>query len=151
MAKSELIEALKRLLKLGKVTTQKDICLALQEMGYTVNQPKVSRLIKKINAIKIINEQGEMGYSLPMDLAPPPIDTALSRLVSDITYNETTLIVKTSPGSASLIARIMDNKKCQIIGTIAGDDTIFIAPRSIKTIKETYFLICSFLGFTPQK
>jgi transcriptional regulator of arginine metabolism len=141
-----LIKDLKSLLLQGIAETQENICIALEAKGHVINQSKISRLLKKINAVKSKNEKGEMIYRLPHDILPPSIDTTLSELIIDVTDNEVMIIIRTSPGSASLIARIIDNKKCQIIGTIAGDDTIFIAPKSVKKIKETYLLICNFLG-----
>jgi transcriptional regulator of arginine metabolism len=49
------------------------------------------------------------------------------------------IVVHTSPGSASLIARFLDyrHKETEILGTVAGDDTIFIVPKSIKRIHHT--------------
>ena len=140
-----IINDLKNLLLEGVTATQETIRIALEAKGHKINQSKISRLLRKINAIKSKNDQGEMIYRLPHDALPPSIDTPLAELVVDITANETMIIIKTSPGSASLIARIMDHNKCQIIGTIAGDDTIFAAPQSIKKIKETMLLIKHFL------
>ncbi len=141
-----LVEDLKSLLLQEITATQENICEALEAKGYVINQSKISRLLRKVNAVKSKNEKGEMIYRLPHDIVPPSIDTVLSELIIEVIDNESMIIIKTSPGSASLIARIIDNKKCQIIGTIAGDDTIFVAPESVKKIKETCLLICEFLG-----
>lgn len=120
--------------------------MALEAKGHIINQSKVSRLLRKINAVKSTNDKGEMIYRLPHDLIPPSVNTSISDLVIDIVANEVLIIIKTSPGSASLIAKIIDTKKCLTIGTIAGDDTIFVAPQSVQKIKETFSLICNFLG-----
>jgi transcriptional regulator of arginine metabolism len=141
-----LLTDLKNILLNGVTTTQETICTALEAKGHLVNQSKISRLLRKLNAIKSKDDQGKMVYHLPQDAAPPSINVSLSDLIINMHMNETMIILKTSPGSASLIARIIDNKKCQIIGTIAGDDTVFIAPKSVKKIKESFSLICSFLG-----
>ena len=139
-----VITDLKNILIQGGTATQETICKALQVQGHMINQSKVSRLLRKINAVKSKNDRGEMIYRLPHDVLPPSIEASLSELILDIQANETMIVVKTSPGSASLIARIMDDKKHQIIGTIAGDDTIFIAPQSVKKIKQTLSLIRDF-------
>lgn len=141
---------LKNILLNGVTATQETICRALEAKGHVVNQSKISRLLRKINAIKSKNDQGEMVYCLPHDVAPPSIHRPLSDLIIDVQANESLIILKTSPGSASLIARIIDNKKCQILGTIAGDDTIFIAPKSVKTIQKTLLLVCSFLSIEVE-
>lgn len=141
-----VITELKKLLLHGVAQTQETICDALLARGYPVNQSKISRLLRNINAIKSKNDHGEMVYRLPHDVTPPSITTTLDKLIVEIIANETMIIIKTSPGSASLIARIIDDKKCEVIGTIAGDDTIFVAPQSINRIQVTLSLISSLLG-----
>jgi len=68
--------------------------------------------------------------------------------VIDIVANESMIIIKTSPGAASLLARVLDQKKCQVLGTIAGDDTIFVAPESIQSIEQSLSLIRRQLGYS---
>ena len=103
------------------------------------NQSKISRLIRKLDAIKSKNEFGQIVYRLGREPAPPTTTTQLSNLIIDVVANETIIIVNTSPGAAQLIARVLDyhKDKIQIIGTIAGDDSIFIAPASIKMINDS--------------
>jgi len=136
---SSLIEDLRRLLSEGKVTTQDDICQALEALDHAVNQSKVSRLLRKIGAVKSKNEQGQVVYRLPHEPAPPTLDANIASLIIDIVHNETTIIVNTSPGSAQLVARILDyhKKSIHILGTIAGDDAIMITPKSMKSISDS--------------
>src|SRR3990167_7032167 len=133
-----LTEDLRILLLEGSVTTQDDICAALQAKGHHVNQSKISRLIRKLDAIKSKNELGQVAYRLAREPAPPTTNQ-LSNLVIDVIANEIIIIVNTSPGAAQLIARVLDyhREKIQIIGTIAGDDSIFVAPSSINTIGDS--------------
>ncbi len=142
-----LNEDLRLLLLEGSVTTQEDICAALQAKGHHINQSKISRLIRKLDAIKSKNEFGQIVYRLSREPAPPTTTTQLSNLIIDVVANETMIIVNTSPGSAQLIARVLDYHKesMQILGTIAGDDSIFIAPASIKTISDSLKEIKSLL------
>lgn len=136
--KNRLMNDLRDLLLKGKVNKQEELCAVLTGMGHQVNQPRISRLIRKLNAIKSKNEAGEIVYRLAREPAPPTVTSQLSNLVVEVTCNETLIIVNTSPGSAQLIARILDHNKTniQILGTIAGDDSIFIAPLSVKKIKD---------------
>lgn len=133
-----LDEAL-RLLLMGRcASTQEDICTALEKMGVEINQSKASRLLRKIGAIKVVNEKGQTVYSLPREPAPPSMNTLLRNLILDIVSNETLVVIFTSPGSASMVARVLDYNQIttEILGTIAGDDTIFVAPKSIKDIQK---------------
>jgi len=137
-AQKHLIHDLKSLLMEGRVTTQDSLCASLVARGHVVNQSKISRLIHKIDAIKSKNDSGEVVYRLPHEPAPPTPESQLAILVLNVVANETTIIIKTSPGSAQLIARILDyhKERIQILGTIAGDDTIFVAPKSNQLIEQ---------------
>ena len=147
MVENDLMSDLRELLLEGKVTTQENICDALGELGHSVNQSKVSRLLRKVGAVKSKDEQGAVVYRLPKEPAPPTTSSQLSDLIIDIVCNETNIIVHTSPGSAQLIGRVLDyNKsKIEILGSIAGDDTVFIAPKSIYKIDQTVTEIKSLL------
>lgn len=138
MKDSALIGALRTLLMGREAGTQEDICIALEKKGYEINQSKVSRLLRKIGAIKVVNAKGQTIYSLAREPAPPSMDTPLRELILDVVANETLIVIFTSPGSASMVARVLDyvQVSTQILGTIAGDDTIFIAPKSIKEIQK---------------
>lgn len=135
---SSLVDALKALLMNREAATQEDICVALEKLGYEINQSKASRLLRKIGAIKVINTQGETVYSLPREPAPPLMNTPLRDLILDILSNEALVVIFTSPGSASLVARVLDYQQIstEILATIAGDDTIFVAPKSIKNTSK---------------
>jgi transcriptional regulator of arginine metabolism len=129
-----LDDALRTLLMGRKASTQEDICAALEKLGYEINQSKASRLLRKIGAIKVVNAGGQTVYSLPREPAPPSITTPLRDLILDIVSNETLVVIFTSPGSASMVARVLDYNQIttEILGTLAGDDTIFVAPKSVK-------------------
>lgn len=134
---TELISDLSELLLEGRVTTQENICHTLELLGHNVNQSKISRLLRKLGAAKSKNEQGHIVYRLPREPAPPTAISQLCGLIRGTIFNETTIVVNVSPGSAQLIARIIDynHDKLDILGCIAGDDTIIVIPKSIKKIK----------------
>ena len=136
---NSLSEAFKALLKEEKFGSQSEIVAALQEMGLeNINQSKVSRMLSKFGAVRTRNTKMEMVYQLPAELGVPATSSPLKNLVTDIDHNELLIVVKTSPGAAQLIARLLDSvgKSEGILGTIAGDDTIFITPTSHTPIIE---------------
>ena len=127
----KLSEAFKALLKEEKFGSQSEIVTALQEQGFeNINQSKVSRMLSKFGAVRTRNTKMEVVYQLPSELSVPTTSSPLKNLVVDIDHNELLIVVKTSPGAAQLIARLLDSigKSEGILGTIAGDDTIFITP-----------------------
>lgn len=137
-ADERLGEALKEILRTGTAATQQEICDALRAQGFDVNQTKVSRLLYKLSAVKIKNSEGQIIYHLPKEVAPPPSKTPLNQLILKISTNEQLIVIQTSPGSASLIARMLDYQSAnsEILATLAGDDTIFVAPKSVKRINR---------------
>lgn len=135
-----LIKAFKALLKEENFGSQGEIVEALKEQGFdNVSQSKVSRMLSKFGAVRTRNAKQEMVYCLPAEMGVPTAKSPLRQLVIDIMHNEMMIIIRTSPGAAQLIARLLDSlgKADGVLGTIAGDDTIFIAPAKISEIDVT--------------
>lgn len=141
-------EALKSILHSDTVGTQEEIKEALEDLGYAVNQSKISRVLHKLGAVKIMNERKQIVYTLPLEPAPPASKNILSQLIINMSSNETMIVIHTNPGSASLIGRLVDHNRedLLVLGTVAGDDTVFIAPTSVKKIAKTLQAIQSFLA-----
>lgn len=140
-SESELrLSALRSLLREGEASTQEDLCEALRKKKFDVTQSTVSRDLRKIGAVKTTDHLDEIYYTLPEEIVALPrvLGHNLNGLLIDIEYNESMIILHTTPGSASLLARHIDSmrKELKIIGSIAGDDTIFIAPASGNLIKS---------------
>ena len=138
--RNKLKAALKDLINNQSIATQKGLCDALNSMGFQINQSTISRLLRNIGAVKTKDMSGQVIYRLPKETTPPPTETQLSNLVINIQKNEVMVIVHTSPGAASLIARILDHNLPAIhsIGIISGDDTIFISPDSIENTQACH-------------
>lgn len=136
----DLINAFKEILREESYGSQTDIVNALKDRGLTnISQSKVSRMLSRFGAVRTRNAKQEMVYCLPPELGMPTAKSPLKQLVIDIVHNDVMIIIRTSPGAAQLIARLLDSlgKAEGVLGTIAGDDTIFIAPADIKQIEET--------------
>lgn len=143
LSAQSLITAVKTLLIDGKVSTQEDLRGFLLDQGFAVNQSKISRLLRKIGAIKIIDDRGTSCYTLPRHETPPSAHSSLSQLISNIVANENMIIIHTNPGSASLIGRLLDHQTQElgILGTVAGDDTVLVIPSSIKQVENTLIAV----------
>lgn len=136
--------ALRQLLLAGQAFNHEAICQALEQQGFTVNQPKISRLLHKLGAVKIVNENGENVYRLPHEhglmheMSLPQARTVPSEWVLSVEHNQQLIVIRTIPGAAAIVARNIDIHKVHlgILGSIAGDDTIFIAPKDIKQIEK---------------
>jgi len=147
--KKDLVPVLRNLLREHSAKTQDEICLTLKKHGYQANQVKISRLLRKLGAVKTKNEHGKVVYWLPKEPPPANLSNLINTLIIAVTANETMIVIHTSPGAASVIARTLDylNIEDGILGTIAGDDTIFVVPKSVSNIKKVYGNIKTRLGF----
>ncbi|MFT2091816.1 transcriptional regulator ArgR [Paraglaciecola sp. 2405UD69-4] len=135
-----LIKAFKDILNTESFGSQGDIVDALKTQDFdNISQSKVSRMLSKFGAVRTRNARGDMVYCLPPELGMPTAKSPLKQLVLDVVHNNSMVIIRTSPGAAQLIARLLDSlgKKDGVLGTIAGDDTIFIAPADINHIEDT--------------
>ena len=141
-----LLRTLQDLLIAGNVGRQEEIMQHLEKKGFIVNQSKISRLLRKLGAAKTTASDGNIVYRLPKEPAPS-LSAKTRDLVQHIQANESLIIVHTVPGAASLVARLIDHHAhaLNIIGSIAGDDNIFIAPASTAAIGTTKEAIESFL------
>lgn len=134
-----LTRAFKELLNQERFGSQSEIVDALKKQGFTgINQSKISRMLSKFGAVRTRNTKMEMVYCLPNELSVPNTSSPLKNLVLDVDRNAMLIIIKTTPGAAQLIARLLDSigKSEGILGTIAGDDTIFVTPTNDKPIDE---------------
>jgi transcriptional regulator of arginine metabolism len=134
---AKIISLLQQLLRSeSSAGTQEEIGKDLAKHGILLNQVKISRLLHKLGAIKMIENKRTV-YRLPTELVPITPEHTLKNIILSIRQNETLIVVQTTPGSAQFVARFLDQSRdSRILGTVAGDDTIFIAPTSHKVIKS---------------
>jgi transcriptional regulator of arginine metabolism len=134
------LQALRGLLDEGTLSTQDELREKLGKLQFRVTQSTISRDLRKLGAVKAIDSDGRTVYRLGDEAVAPVLASAgsLASLVVEIATNGSIIVVHTTPGSASLIARHLDNHRPGgILGTLAGDDTIFVAPASLKNLKGT--------------
>ena len=134
----QLIKSFKDILKAESYGSQGEIVEALRGQGFeNISQSKISRMLSKFGAVRTRHARGDMVYCLPPELGMPTAKSPLKQLVLDIVHNNVMVIIRTSPGAAQLIARLLDSlsQKDGVLGTIAGDDTIFIAPADVSQIE----------------
>lgn len=146
-----LSNAFKDLLAQERFGSQNEIVTALQELGFNqINQSKVSRMLTKFGAVRTRNTRMEMVYCLPNELSVPNTKSPLKNLVLDIDYNNFVVVIKTTPGAAQLIARLLDSigKADGILGTIAGDDTIFVTPTKDSDVIQLFESISELFNTT---
>ena len=131
-AKKDRIEALKMLISSKEFCSQEDVLNELVREGYEVTQATLSRDMKLLKIAKASSMNGKYVYVLPNETMYKRVTTPKTArqmlqapgLVS-IQYSQNIAVIKTRPGYASAIAYNIDNSQIsEILGTIAGDDTI---------------------------
>ena len=146
---AELLSVFKHLLKEQNCGSQGQLAEALAEQGFhNMSQAKISRMLSKLGAVKMRNASDKVVYVLPDELAVPKSKQAIQSVVVSVKHNNMQIIVKTGIGGASLISRMLDSmgESTGILGTLAGDDTIFIAPTDVNRIDEITKEVSLLLG-----
>jgi transcriptional regulator of arginine metabolism len=136
----ERLNTLRKLLSNGDLSTQEELAIELSEQKFKVTQSTISRDLRKLGAVKAQDSAGRTVYRLPDDLSSPAMisGNSFAGLLVNVQHNGSLIVINTTPGSASLVARQLDQTRPEgILGTIAGDDTIFVAPVSSRKIEQT--------------
>jgi len=121
-------EAVARLIAARHIATQEELLPALRESGFEATQATLSRDLARLGARRVSAPGGGTRYELPAEERRDGLD-ALGRLVASVSCNGSLVVVRTHPGSAPAVARAVDLAQLpDLLGTIAGDDTVFIAP-----------------------
>jgi transcriptional regulator of arginine metabolism len=147
-ADESITSACKRLLQQQSFTTQDDIRHQLIELGYDdVSQSTVSRLLSRLSVAKVPNAYGKKVYCLTVENEPVQVGSSISSQIEFITHNQLVVVVKTHPGGAQLVARLIDiQPHAEILGTVGGNDTVMVAPRDIMRIEECEKVVKTRLG-----
>lgn len=138
------------LIKNEDISTQEDLAARLESEGIEVTQATVSRDIKKLGLIKTPTGYGGYKYSLPQERTQSDINSWIKRMFQDfvvhIDMGENLIVVKSLPGTAQGLASALDNLDWdEILGIVAGDDTMFVAIRTADLTDEIYHRLKEFL------
>ena len=125
---------LTRLLREGRASSQRDIVDELRSAGHEVTQATISRDLQELGALKV-RSNGGFVYRLPDemprgggDLMTRNLLSTLEEFAVDLRPAGNLVVVKTAPGHAAAVGRAIDlAPNDDVIGTVAGDDTIFVA------------------------
>lgn len=128
-----------KLISSTEVETQEEITLYLQNLGFKVTQATVSRDIKDLNLIKTSGAQKRYKYMASDPIVPdvPDRKDRFSALVRDgvidVRAAQQIVVLRCHSGMAQAVAAVIDGvDHPEIIGSIAGDDTIFLAAESLE-------------------
>ncbi|MBR5897646.1 MAG: arginine repressor [Lachnospiraceae bacterium] len=132
------------------IDTQDELCKRLEEAGFSVTQATVSRDINNLHLYKKNLGNGRQKYAIDVD-NDHELDEKYRRVLTDgfvsIDMAQNILVIKTVSGMAMAVAAAIDSLKfTEIVGTIAGDDTIMMAIRTVEDTKAVMSKIQSIIG-----
>ena len=132
---SKIIEIIQK----NEVETQDELSALLEKDGFRVTQATVSRDIRGLKLTKIPTASGRQKYAVITD-APENLSKKYERVLREgflsMDMAQNILVIKTVSGMASAVCAAIDAMKMrEIVGSIAGDDTIMCA---IRTVDDTY-------------
>ncbi len=138
--KTERLLAIKNIIGSKKISSQDELLNLLEDQGLNYTQATLSRDLKFLKVNKIADPEKGYIYELPdqhLNLTSDLAESHAAQGFVSIQFSNRLGVIKTMPGYASSIASLIDKSNpFEIVGTIAGDDTILIIPHENVTEKD---------------
>ena len=131
--KTQRLIFIKKVIQKQKIYSQEELLEKLKKQGFNYTQATLSRDLKYLKVIKVPDEEGEYIYSLQEKMTfknkTKSVSLSLEGFIS-ITFSNHIGVIKTNSGYATGIASTIDRAAIyEVLGTVAGDDTIIVIPR----------------------
>ena len=134
MIKNSRRQAIIELIKSFDIATQEELTEKLTEKGFEVSQATISRDIKELNLIKVEGQNKRSKYAIIEDFSTkltPQLINLFKQITLSIESANNLIVLKTISGNASAAGMAIDEIKLpQVLGTVAGDDTLLIITKT---------------------
>lgn len=131
MSRTERLKAIKEIIRNSKVSSQEELMDRLEKRGFPVTQPTISRDMNYLRIAKVRNYKQdeyytvESKYSESALFSMEKLKSKFKDCVISISRTNNIIVIKTYPGEAQGVAALIDGMNfVEILGTVAGDDTI---------------------------
>jgi transcriptional regulator of arginine metabolism len=133
--KSERLSAVRRIIAHGAVGSQEALIALLRREGFVATQATLSRDLKRLGIGKAPRPDGGYTYALSSEDPAPATDQSFiqdfTRGFLSVEFSGPLGLIRTLPGHANTVAAALDHMRVsEVLGTIAGDDTILVVPRN---------------------
>jgi transcriptional regulator of arginine metabolism len=147
MTKKERLFTIKEIIAAKSIENQDKLRLELKRRGCDVTQATLSRDLKMLGVIWIPTPDGGH-YTLQQSAAPSTLSPIVGAEVVGIAANESMVVVRTLPGCANTVGEFIDGLRApDILGTLAGDNTVLVIPQSVRKSKTiVQFLKLKLIG-----
>ena len=143
MKRTERLKLIRDLVKTKKIKSHEELIEELSSIGCDVTQSTISRDIKQLNLVKVRNSLQEEYYALSSKYQVDPqfnigkIKFKFKENVLSVDLSNNIIVVKTNSGEAQGVAAVIDGSNFEeILGTVAGDDTIICVLNSEDNAKK---------------
>lgn len=143
MKRTERLKLIRDLIKTKIIASQEELIEELSAIGYSVTQSTISRDIKQLNLVKVRNSLQEEYYALSSKYQVDPqfnigkIKFKFKENVLSVDLSSNIIVIKTNSGEAQGVAAVIDGSNFEeILGTVAGDDTIICVANSEDNAKK---------------
>jgi len=137
MSKAARQRAILELLHRGPVESQEELQGFLARRGFEAGQATLSRDIRELGLIKTPDGYAAARGAVATDPVLPSVSRLVREFVIDVRLAQNLLVLKTSVGSAQPVAAALDSEDWpEVVGTIAGDDTILVISPDNKTAQQ---------------
>lgn len=133
-------KAILEIIRQQDINTQEDLAEALKKLNFNVTQATVSRDIKELRLLKTLSSEGVYRYTM-VENVEHTLDERFRRIFSESVlsvssaYNQ--VVIRTLSGSANVAAEMLDSLGwSEVIGTLAGDNTVLLIVRTIDEVAE---------------
>ena len=132
--KSQRQAKIMEIISTRNVETQEQLLAALQEAGFSSTQATISRDIKELRIVKELTSFGTYRYTTSSkdgsQTFSARLNTIFRECITGFDYAQNMVVIKTMPGLASAAASAIDGMNMSVVlGTLAGDDTVFVVMR----------------------
>jgi len=130
---------IREIIRKKPIQTQEELAEELRKEGFKVTQATVSRDIKELRLIKVLRNNEHYCYAEPerSSLSSDRLLKIFKESIISFDSSENIIVIKTSSGTASAVAEAIDVLNWnEVLGTVAGDNTILVVAKSKKVVKD---------------
>lgn len=132
---------IRQIISNNKIETQEELAQALRDEGIDVTQATVCRDIKELMLTKVPDVEGHYHYAYPKEqgvlLSSQRLERTFHDSIISVRASSNMVVIRSLPGTAQAVAFALDYLNWpEIMGTIAGDDTVFIAVENKQGVKK---------------
>jgi transcriptional regulator of arginine metabolism len=132
-----------KIIRSKEIYTQEELAKELHAVGIPATQVTLSRDIRELGLAKTAN-----GYrALPAAALGPELADVVNEYLQDIRLAQNQVILKTSPGNANSLAVVLDREELsEVVGTLAGDDTVLVITPDLQAAEKLRQRLLSFMA-----